>query len=369
MEFKHRAAWKPFRHFSRSESFGRLLCKVQAALPLPACYAAAILAATIGFGLRFAFIGAGDARFPFMLGYPVVILCAGLFGFGPAIAAAVTTIILPAWFLLPPLGSFSIADPVMQTQAMVFATVSVLLGYTIQALTDAKASSEAHSIERRRLLFELKHRVNNDNMALLSMADLMARGSNLPEVRSALLAFRARIRSIGLVHDLLSEAMEDPEEPVDSGLFIEGLIGRLHDAAGRPAVVWRTEIEPHELPRVFIGPIGFILNELAINALKHAFPEGREGCVTVRFWREVQRPEYVLQIEDDGVGHDPSEIGDPLRAYIRPRRGEAEAMGGFGNRFIAAYASNLGGRFEGCEIGAQGGSRCTVRFPTTGRHK
>jgi two-component system, sensor histidine kinase PdtaS len=48
-------------------------------------------------------------------------------------------------------------------------------------------------------------------------------------------------------------------------------------------------------------PCGLILNELLSNALKHAFPEGRKGRITIGFRR---RPDGLLEISvrDDGVG-------------------------------------------------------------------
>lgn len=47
-------------------------------------------------------------------------------------------------------------------------------------------------------------------------------------------------------------------------------------------------------------PLGLIANELASNALKHAFPEGRAGEVVVRVSQEGSRTSLV--VEDDGVG-------------------------------------------------------------------
>jgi len=47
-------------------------------------------------------------------------------------------------------------------------------------------------------------------------------------------------------------------------------------------------------------PLGLILNELITNALKHAFPDDREGEVKIKFAKKGSR--YDLMISDDGIG-------------------------------------------------------------------
>jgi two-component sensor histidine kinase len=48
-------------------------------------------------------------------------------------------------------------------------------------------------------------------------------------------------------------------------------------------------------------PIGLILNELISNALKHAFPDGREGIIQIELWRETSK-QIVLKCQDNGRG-------------------------------------------------------------------
>ena len=48
-------------------------------------------------------------------------------------------------------------------------------------------------------------------------------------------------------------------------------------------------------------PCGLIMNELVLNALKHAFPEGRTGEVTIQFGvKDTQH--LILSVRDTGVG-------------------------------------------------------------------
>ena len=48
-------------------------------------------------------------------------------------------------------------------------------------------------------------------------------------------------------------------------------------------------------------PIGLIITELVSNALKHGFPDGRRGLITIRM-RRVEARMLMLAVGDDGVG-------------------------------------------------------------------
>ena len=48
-------------------------------------------------------------------------------------------------------------------------------------------------------------------------------------------------------------------------------------------------------------PCGLIINELVSNALKHAFPHGREGEITIQLQRAGAN-QIALTVRDNGVG-------------------------------------------------------------------
>ena len=48
-------------------------------------------------------------------------------------------------------------------------------------------------------------------------------------------------------------------------------------------------------------PLGLILNELISNVFKHAFPDNREGNITIRLFKD-KNENINIYIEDDGVG-------------------------------------------------------------------
>jgi two-component sensor histidine kinase len=73
-------------------------------------------------------------------------------------------------------------------------------------------------------------------------------------------------------------------------------------------------------------PIGLILNELVVNALKHAFPQGRKGALRVSLHRRVDG--LHLEVSDDGVGLTVQAIND-------------EGGGGFGLGMLRTFAEKL----------------------------
>ena len=68
------------------------------------------------------------------------------------------------------------------------------------------------------------------------------------------------------------------------------------------AVRLKLAVAPVILPVEQAVPCGLILNELTTNALKYAFPNGRDGAVTVALDHEVGTGRLRLRVQDDGVG-------------------------------------------------------------------
>lgn len=78
-------------------------------------------------------------------------------------------------------------------------------------------------------------------------------------------------------------------------------------------------------------PLTQIVSEAITNAVKHAYPPGRCGKITVRSRRDA-RGGFVVEIADDGPGLPPGL--DPAVA------------GGLGLRLMRALSKQLGGRLE-----------------------
>jgi two-component sensor histidine kinase len=75
--------------------------------------------------------------------------------------------------------------------------------------------------------------------------------------------------------------------------------------------------------------MGLITVELVINAIKHAFPDGTRGRITVRF--ESTESVWRLSVSDDGIGISANLPKVPVRS-------------GLGTSIVEALARQLGGR-------------------------
>lgn len=196
-------------------------------------------------------------------------------------------------------------------------------------------------------LAEAVHRARNDLQAVSAMLQLQASASADPAVGAALLEAAARVRALASLNARLDARAEGVATTIDGRAFVDGLARDLRSmhVAQRP-VALEAQAEPHPIPLVQAKPLGLILNELVVNALKYAFPDGRAGTVAIAF-RHMDG-EYLLTVRDDGVGIDPA----------APPRGT-----GLGRRMVRALATQLGGSFTSGPVSDGGGTECVVRWP------
>jgi two-component sensor histidine kinase len=68
------------------------------------------------------------------------------------------------------------------------------------------------------------------------------------------------------------------------------------------------------LPVETAVPCGLILNELTTNALKHAFPSGSGGTVTVGTELHAESATVSLWVRDTGVGLPAGQDGSPTQS-------------------------------------------------------
>ena len=93
-------------------------------------------------------------------------------------------------------------------------------------------------------------------------------------------------------------------------------------------------------------PIGLVVNELATNAIKHAFPSGK-GAIRIGLKR--QEDEIVrLSVTDNGIGLDAA----------------AGTKGtGFGSRYIGVFVRQLDGTLS--QSSSTAGSSFDIRLPVS----
>ncbi|WP_181418579.1 sensor histidine kinase [Pseudoroseicyclus aestuarii] len=164
------------------------------------------------------------------------------------------------------------------------------------ALREVQRASE----DRALLLREVYHRVKNNLQQISALLRFEARRIDDPRLNESYAAMERRIRSIGLVHQMLI-ASHAPSE-VELAQFLGQLARSLATSYGLPERGIRLDVrvDPLVVHLDVAISLGLLSNELVVNAIEHAFPEDRGGRVVLTCSDDDDR--LVLAIEDDGVG-------------------------------------------------------------------
>ena len=160
----------------------------------------------------------------------------------------------------------------------------------------AEAGGEL-SPETLAVLQEVDHRVKNNLQLIASLILLQSRRAPDPAARDALKSVLERVAAVTTVHRRLFQGDVHRFEVAD---FLRDLVGDLAATAGRDGIEIALTLEPMQIPASSAAPFALIVNELLTNALKHAFPQGRRGRVSLQLAREADT--CVLTLLDDGVG-------------------------------------------------------------------
>lgn len=155
--------------------------------------------------------------------------------------------------------------------------------------------------EKELLLGEIHHRVKNNLQIVDSLLDMQALRSDDPQVQEILRDSQNRVRSMALIHQTLYQSHDFAR--VDFSSIIDSLVPTLVTSYGINADRVSVEIvaDSVHLPINFAIPCGLIINELVTNSLKHAFPDGREGKISLKL-HPISDGCVELVVGDDGVG-------------------------------------------------------------------
>jgi PAS domain S-box-containing protein len=177
----------------------------------------------------------------------------------------------------------------------------------VRDITERKRLEEdlRSAVKEKELLFkELHHRVKNNLQVITSLLKLQSDQIESPECREVLKTCSERIFSIAAIHEQLYHSKGLLE--IDFGKFLENLAENLAashaDFSG--VISHHVEAEGIVLDIESAIPCGMVVNELVSNALKHAFPQGREGTVVISL-RHDRDGNLELRVADDGIGLPP----------------------------------------------------------------
>jgi PAS domain S-box-containing protein len=185
---------------------------------------------------------------------------------------------------------------------------------TVLDITHRKADEAAREralAEKTALLQEVHHRVKNNLQVISSLLNLQSRASE-PSARAVLAESQHRVQAMALIHQLLYE--RNDFSGVEIGLYLGRLCELIRASNGRASVALVVTLQPVQASDEVLMldlqravPCGLLINELVSNAYKHAFPDGRAGCIEVSLTRDGGGA-ACIRVQDDGVGIPPGVV-------------------------------------------------------------
>jgi len=106
---------------------------------------------------------------------------------------------------------------------------------------------------------------------------------------------------MALIHEKLYQSKDMAR--INASEYIYDLVSNLFYTyeINSEAIALEINVDEIQLCLDIAIPCGLIVNELVLNALKHAFPDGRSGEVSIHFG-VVDADHLILAVRDTGVG-------------------------------------------------------------------
>ena len=206
--------------------------------------------------------------------------------------------------------------------------IRLLLG--VSDVTEAKASEKLKDDllrEKAILLQEVQHRIANSLQIIASVILQSARKSQSDEARDSLTDAHSRVLSVAALQQQLAASRlgEVALKPYFDQLCISVGASMIRD---HDQLSLHVDCDDDGVVDADTSvSLGLIVTELVINSLKHAFPGGRHGVITVSY--RTNGSGWTLTVADDGVG--------------MPKHG---ASPGLGTGIVEALAKQLHARVQ-----------------------
>lgn len=205
---------------------------------------------------------------------------------------------------------------------------------SVRDISDKKRAEEqiqASLREKEVLLREIHHRVKNNLQVIYSLLRLQSKLVTDPKASALFKDSQARVKAMALVHETLWQSKNLSR--IDMSEYSRTLTRRLFESYGisSDTLGLNLNIAPVSFSMETAVSCGQLINELVSNCLKHAFPNGRTGDVTVELLSNGNDT-YLLTVSDNGVGLPPDfEVG------------KAESLGW---QLVPMLVEQLNGTFE-----------------------
>lgn len=193
---------------------------------------------------------------------------------------------------------------------------------------------------------EADHRVKNSLQSMSAIVRVYTRSIDDPAALEALNAIQRRIDAVAALHNELQGT--EGRDTINTASYLERIIGLLQETAPEN-ISFRSEFADILMRSHQAANLAMIISEFVSNSLKHGFPNGMPGEISVTL-SATDEGRYRLECADNGIGNGSEDTPET--------RSE-----GIGLSLVAAAISNLGGKSD--EHLTADGSRLVLEFAST----
>ena len=238
-------------------------------------------------------------KIPYITLFPAMVLCSLVGGrLAGILAASVGGLV--AWYLwLPPRGTFVLQWPTGHLTIFLYVVTSTILLLLTRGLNETLKELEKERDLSAELFRELQHRTANNlqNVSALLRQNREAISRDPSQALDVLDSAERRFE----IMSRINRRLYNPEmQDVEATPFLEALCQDILASMGNNNVFVVVSPSSIRLRREKAMLLSLIVAELMMNAIKHAFDQGRPGSVVIRL--EAKGTEYHLIFADDGKG-------------------------------------------------------------------
>src|SRR5476651_224097 len=191
---------------------------------------------------------------------------------------------------------------------------------------------------------EISHRIKNNLQVIVGLIAYEAKWTAAPCIQGYK-SMQTRIGAIAQLYDLISQSSRGPTIAVDAYLREIAKTMSASLLGNTTGIKIDVRAEALDMDPDLAVPFGLLVNELATNAIKHAFPDGT-GQIVLSVERVGDQIE--LAVADDGVG--------------MPEKDPAKTAEKRGSDYVAIFVRQLGGTVVP-SIAKEAGTTVRVRLP------
>ncbi|UKN00650.1 hypothetical protein K6119_13015 [Paracrocinitomix mangrovi] len=195
--------------------------------------------------------------------------------------------------------------------------------------------------ENELLLGEIHHRVKNNLQVISSILSLHEKSLSDEAAKKAMLEGKERVKSMGLIHKLLYQ--NENYSGIEMKQYIPTLVEGLLESFGysKDEFEFKSDLDQIKLDVDSAIPIGLIINELVINALKYAYNKSNKGQLEISL--KEKEDELLLMVKDNGSG----------------KVNEVQNSDSFGFKLVNSLIRQINGVTE---LSDQGGLKYTIHI-------